>query len=303
MKELSDWQLCRVRNALRAYHRYERDHEGRYYTWRDVREAIAFYTDVEIGTSAKNGAERLRQFVEGIEDEFAPGMRNYPSPKPAALEGIVAFLTHEELNLLSEDELEEYMPGFQAPQRLNEFLRDNSDLLIESGLPPLQGQYVADHADKDGWTIRSLVMQRPSAEGICQVVEVHEHYAATTSRKAFSLKEEGKRGNCLSFSRYGGWAILTPEDSLLLFLKHESNGRNHRYECLDDINLWARKGVKVIPRLTENGIMIDAGVNAGMLMLQHDFGYDLKDAKNLRYVMDALKNDLFVFVKTPFIIA
>ena len=49
-------------------------------------------------------------------------------PKPEALEAIVAFVTSEELDLLSKQELEEYVPGFQAPMRLQEFLTQDCDL-------------------------------------------------------------------------------------------------------------------------------------------------------------------------------
>ena len=127
MKELSEWQAARVRDALRAYHRYERGIDGEYFTWKDVREAIAVYTEVEIGASAKNGAERLRQFVEGIEDGKGTGKRKFPLPQPAAIEGIVAFVTDEELNLLTMEELHEYRPDFQAPLRLFGYLEHNFD--------------------------------------------------------------------------------------------------------------------------------------------------------------------------------
>ena len=74
LRELSDWQLMRVRNALRAYHCYERrEEDGKYFNWKDVREAIAVYTGYEIGGTSKSGpkhgAERLRQFVQGAEDK------------------------------------------------------------------------------------------------------------------------------------------------------------------------------------------------------------------------------------------
>lgn len=55
----SDWQLNRLRDALRAYKQYERSHDGAYFTWKDVREAIAADTGYEIGSSPKNGASRL----------------------------------------------------------------------------------------------------------------------------------------------------------------------------------------------------------------------------------------------------
>jgi hypothetical protein len=54
----SDWQLNRLRDALRAYHKFGRDAvDGRHYNWKDVSEAIFLSTEVEVPP------ERLRQFV------------------------------------------------------------------------------------------------------------------------------------------------------------------------------------------------------------------------------------------------
>ena len=116
----SDWQLNRLRDALRAYKVYERSHEGEYFTWKDVREAIAADTGYEIGTSPENGAERLRQFVEGVNSK--DGGRKYPEPKDDALDAIVQFALDEDNHLLSNDELNEYAPARQAPLRLLEYL-------------------------------------------------------------------------------------------------------------------------------------------------------------------------------------
>ena len=45
----SEWQLNRLRDALRAYHRFGRDAvDGRHYNWKDVSEAISLSTEVEV---------------------------------------------------------------------------------------------------------------------------------------------------------------------------------------------------------------------------------------------------------------
>ena len=57
----SDWQLNRLRDALRAFHKWGRDPvDGRYFNWKDVSEAIFLSAEVEVPP------ERLRQFVEGV---------------------------------------------------------------------------------------------------------------------------------------------------------------------------------------------------------------------------------------------
>ena len=89
----SDWKLNRLRDALRAYKLYERSHEGEYFTWKDVREAIAAYSGVEIGSSPRNGAERLRLFVEGV--KMKDGSRNYPTPAGVLLGAIAKFASDE----------------------------------------------------------------------------------------------------------------------------------------------------------------------------------------------------------------
>jgi len=239
MKELSDWQRSRVRDALRAYHRYERGAEGEYFTWKDVREAIAEYTGVDVGTNAKNGAERLRQFVEGIDDKTAPTRRRYPAPMSTALEAIVAFVTHEELNLLNEDELRENIPSFQASLRLLEYLDDGS----ETGrmIPPnkLQGVYESIANDTEQFTIRQFTLQRPGEEGIIQVVETEDTYPIGDYIRYEEWGPAERAKYQSSHIQNSGWAILTPEDNLFFFLKNEQNSKNlYYYTVAASTTLW-----------------------------------------------------------------
>ncbi|MCU7837966.1 MAG: hypothetical protein KZQ94_01140 [Candidatus Thiodiazotropha sp. (ex Troendleina suluensis)] len=287
MRELSDWQLMRVRDALRAYHRYQRNQYGRYYTWMDVREDIAHYTGVKIGSGPKYGAERLRQFVEGIETRESFPRRKYPVPKPEALEGIVALLTHEEVKVLNEDELSEYAPGFQAPLRLIEYLAEDCDTPMTFEARTLEGVLKTDHPNGDGWLVRRVTLQRADTEGMLQVVEFREQFLTESAEQAVEWSNQNHYENRTGFVKYGGWAVITPEDSIMLFLKHSVNGRNVRYFGLDELGLlFDSPGLPHVKNLR---------------FLQHDFGYDLRTTDRIPEIVAALADDTFVFEWMPLV--
>lgn len=287
LKELSFWQLMRVRNALRTYHRYGRDSDGRYFTWRDVREAIALYTGVEIGGSLKLGAERLRQFVEGVEGKIPGEGRRFPAPQPKALEAIVRFVTHKELDLLSEDELNEDILGVQAPLRLMEFMHEGCTAIENSEVRHLEGDYLTAHPNRDGWMTRTVYLQRPHAGGLLQAVEWRDQFATESKEQALAWASEV--GHAVSRQNFSGWAVMTPEDSLLMFLKREQDGKNHRYLCLEEVGLWLR----AVPFSYAPS---DSGQTIKILMMEHEFGHDLRHASSDQ-ITSALYGDLYVFSK------
>lgn len=287
-RTLSDWQLSRVRNALRAYHCYERDHEGNYYTWKDVREAIADYAGVQIGSSPKNGAERLRQFVEGIEIKGSHGERKYPKPQDEALEGIIAFLTHEDLQLLSDDELAEYMPGYQAPLRLLEYLVQDCDTPMTLDAIKVHGAMQSVLRDKDGCTVRKITLQRPDTDGMLQAVETREHFVTQSPKQAMKWSGDHEYEHRTSIMQYGGWAVITPEDSMILFLKCSANGRNHRYICLDEL------GLALDEHIPDESPLVVTG-RRHMRFLQHDYGADLRGADDTARILAGLSQDICLF--------
>ena len=74
----SDWQLNRLRDALRAYHKFGRDAvDGRHFNWKDVSEAISLSTEVEVPP------ERLRQFVEGVKTPGGGRRAPHDAGRPA----------------------------------------------------------------------------------------------------------------------------------------------------------------------------------------------------------------------------
>ncbi|MGA7178909.1 MAG: hypothetical protein WBX11_04890 [Thiobacillaceae bacterium] len=219
--------MNRLRDALRAYHRFGRDPvDGRRYNWKDVSEAISVSTDVDVP------AERLRQFVEGI--RRPDGGRRFLTMQDDRLEAIVKFATHEDNALITEAELREHAPSWHAAQRLLEYLKQAFDTVRI--LPPstIEGTYRSNrweppYTNQQDFVVRDLTLQRASEDGLIHIVQTEDFYddTAMVLFDEWSQQERDEERN--SRVTYGGWAILTPEDNLLMFLKNERNGRNCYY--------------------------------------------------------------------------
>jgi hypothetical protein len=197
----SDWQLNRLRDALRAYHKFGRDAvDGRHYNWKDVSEAISLATDVEVPP------ERLRQFVEGVKSP--DGGRRILTMQEDRLDAIAKFATDEDYRLISEAELREHAPSWHAAQRLLEYLKQDFD--TERILPPstLEGTYRNGRIDDDSYVVRELTLQRASDDGLIQLIQIEDSYEILDG---------------MQFDN------LTPEDNLLMFLKKERSGHNCYY--------------------------------------------------------------------------
>ena len=262
VRELSDWQLARVRNALRGYHRFGRDSDGAYFTWKDVREGIDEYTDTEIGATAKLGAERLRQFVEGITNERT-GTRRFPVPQPDALQAIVAFLMHEEIALLTPEELREHAPGPQAVLRLAEFMAAGCEMVSYVVSFEIRGEFRAfHHEEPDLLTMTMLTLQQPlkDAANIFQVVEDRSRYDTDDAEEAWRRFSEGDRGRALSRSAFAGWCVLTPQDTMMMFMKDGASGRNHSYVTVSDVGVWMKSGRK------------------RLYLMKHEYGLEIGEA-------------------------
>lgn len=256
----SDWQLNRLRDALHAFKYYGRSFDGDYFNWKDVREAIALETDVEIGADSKKGAERLRQFVEGIKDKDRPGRKKYPVLQDEWITAVAQFATGEDNGLLSREELDEHAPGYQAPMRLLEYLDESADAERRIPVEKLQGNFTANQTTDDNYIWVDLTLQRPSEHGLVQVSQMEVYYdpddihVMAEGKHFLTLRSKGEGPKHKSFVVFHGWAILTPEDNLFFFLKNERNGTNRYYFSL---------GVDLVP-------WNDAPVTK-LVLLRHDF--------------------------------
>lgn len=269
----SEWQLNRLRDALRAYHAYTPTEELGPFNWKDVSEAISLATDVTVPP------ERLRQFVEGNRTKDGTG-RKFQSMQPQSLEAIAKFVTDE--RLLSPGELEEHVPPWQAAQRLLEYLDQSFDR--QRVLPPamFEGTYQARRTDERGFAVQELTLQRPSDEGLMQVTKMEEYYPSKAEGAFDGWSFEERRKQRRTRTLYGGWAIFTPEDNVMAFLKQADTGRN-----LYQFTLAADK-------FYEPGAPVEQ-----LILLHHDYPVELErlessEAEVMRAILhEAAKNVLF----------
>ena len=239
----SDWQLNRLRDALRAYKQYGHTADGKPQSWLYVREAIAAETGYEIGSSPKNGAERLRQFVEGLYIKKGQHKEHKLfTPKEEALDAIVEFVLSPDNPLLSEEELKEYVPEYHAPMRLLEYLDQSTGAERHIPVEKLEGVFQARMKDATHFTIKEITLQRPLESGLLQVIETEENYEPALESSYDKIPHAERKKGRLGLVKCGGWAVITPEDNLLFFMKKESDGQNRYYFTLAaDIVSWNDK--------------------------------------------------------------
>ncbi|HWY62856.1 MAG TPA: hypothetical protein VNW15_13220 [Rhizomicrobium sp.] len=272
----SDWQLNRLRDALRAFHKFGLDPvDGRHFNWKDVSEAIFLSAEVEVPP------ERLRQFVEGVTKPG--GSRSYRRMQDDRLEAIVKFVTDEDYGLISEAELREHAPSWHAAQRLLEYLKQEFD--TERILPPstLEGTYRNGRIDEDSFVVRELTLQRASDDGLIQLVQIEDSYDIIDGMKFDYFSPEEREKVRDSRVIYGGWAILTPEDNLLMFLKKERTGHNCYYLTV----------------AAENWHALQAPA-AALALLRHDYPIQPNEGeplepKKLPGISEAIGNNISLF--------
>ena len=249
-------QLNLVRDALHAYKAYGRSElDGKDYSWASIAEAIAEYTGVTVPS------ERLRQFIEGVSTPAAT--RKFPVPKPARLEAIVKFVTHEELELLSAEELETQRPNFQAPYKLLDYL--DSEKGAQRLLPTaeMEGEYMLKISAADNFIVSIITLEPPLEGGLIEAF-VRDHICSPEAAPLWDdMSPQQRLDACNSTVRYQGWVIVTPEDNLFFFLKRRRDGRNRYYFSMaSDPALWSDDDVTFLT------------------LLEHEFPYELDASDN-----------------------
>lgn len=233
--QLSDWQKDRLRSYLRAYRMYGRDDGGRFYSWSSVSDAIWEYTGCRVPH------EPLRQFVEGYRDK-ATGEWEYRGLTDERLEAVVQFLTHEEMGIMPDSELTEPPSVTRPPLQLIELFGIGSTAKRELNWDQLGGRYVTQWVD--GAVVQSeFVLERLlEGEGLFKVTGSEEYYDIGIKAAIDELTHEDRERERWSIEKCAGWAILTPEDDLIVFLKDESSGWNRKVVTLGAVHDTEGKG-------------------------------------------------------------
>jgi hypothetical protein len=255
--EYSEWQLTRLRNALRAFHKHGRHEVGdeddrkrsreRKLNWKYVAEEIwdaagpSFLglmddrdTDVR-RKRIKQFAERLRQFVEGNRNPDGVEKRKFQRMQADSLAAIVKFVTAADL--LQPDELEEHAPSTQAALRLLEYLDQGFDRIRTLPLLKFDGTYQArrkNHDDNE-FIVLELTLERPSHDGMMQVTMTEEVFDAKLEDKFDRWKPQERHECRNTLIHYGGWAIFTPEENVMLFLKGPSQKNLYQFTLAADL--------------------------------------------------------------------
>lgn len=219
---MDEWQKERMRNALdilasqyEPYRDTNLDPAEVSTTTKDrwiyLRNNISDATGVDLGDP-----ERLRQFVKGVPDKSKSVGRRWPEMKPKRLAAIKSYLTNPD-NLLSplpKTDLEDFAPDLQAPVYLLEFLDQRSEGQRGLSASQFAGVFVARTEDDELVSTFTLTFERPAMDALLQC----QMFEDNSDQSAFEPLVDELRGD--AGTRYKGWAIITNEDNLLIFMKN-----------------------------------------------------------------------------------
>jgi hypothetical protein len=212
-----DRRIELIRARLEAY--YDAESRGpRRVTWGGICDEIFDLTGVQMDD------ENLRQYVRRTMRRGQPRV-----PTDEHLEAIVSFLTHPDIDRLSREELEEPEIPFHSIRSLLEFLRHDEHSEISPPPHALGGVYHAIYRPS-GLTRFDIELTFRVEKGdhvvrLSEVSEMHTGHSAMVFRKDF----RGKPGRLEKRQQGEGWAILTPENNLFMFMKKKPYGHNYYY--------------------------------------------------------------------------
>ncbi len=262
-------QLQRIRNTLEAFLDLGLSDggsaSGTAYTWKSLAEAISDVTGVRIPT------ERLRKFVKGEphRDKVRKQMgdRYYPSLSPERLKAVVMFLTQEDSDGYSFplEDLQINPDGLSAVHRLAEHLNGNRHTQRLSDASGLAGCFIADQITADISATVTLHFSKRHHKGLVPLSLSKKYQRKKQAFKGTKVSEPEleleQSTNDICIDRYRGWAVLTPEESMLLLAKKIDTDENMMYTALGiDKALYLQKSANAMALLEieqpEDGILI-----------------------------------------------
>ena len=228
--ELTEWQIEKVRTALRAWRHYTPSLERHHQTWAEVAGQIEALTEVFMP------AESLRQFVEGVSRRGEPERQR--TLQPERLRAVVAFLTNSEIGAMTRDELDEDRFVYTAPLRLAEFLEQELDRDAPRPTSRIDGAYRAVAREAGRIVALELTLRTDAASGVIRAGLARDIYADPGNMPFESWDEAQRQRNRRSRKESAGWAVLTPEDNILIFLKDLPFPVNHYLSLAAEADLW-----------------------------------------------------------------
>jgi len=230
------WQIEMIRAALRAHKAYEQMPDGEWMSWDGVAIAIDEYTGVSIT------GEALRQFVEGVSKKKAPIRHRKLGEEH--LQAIISYLCNPDIDALDHGELEEDKPDHHAAIRLLRYLRQELDDDLMKPSTILNGEYYEEIRSQGEIAASRLMLDVNPDVGVILVKEVQEIYGETGASEEVRVWHEDARSRAPRATiESNGWAIATPEDNLLFFMKEEPYLRNHYWSLIAECDFWSTASI------------------------------------------------------------
>ena len=208
-------QLSLLRKALQDYRNLGLGDGGRSFSWASIAEAICEKTGATL--SHKN----LAKFVEGVPhpdpEKKQQGLRRYTKQlENNGLDHILAFLTDtdEEWSCLTCEEFDAGQITPRWPASLTSYLRKGltQEPLID--LDCFIGDYARVDDHQQSWR---LLLKQSTDPAILEFSMVSPPEEDNTQELPLS---------------YQGWAVISPEDQVLLIGKENNSGENLIYQCV-----------------------------------------------------------------------
>lgn len=227
-----DWQLQKIRDAIRAFRILGQREGGAEYSWPVLTEEIKDVTGIEIPN------ERLRKFVEGEpcrgSDKTSLNLRHYPSLSTERLEAAIAFVTRKDSDgyMFSRKDLEIKPDGLSTILQFAEHLTGNRHSERISDASSLFGYFIADQNPADISMTTSLRFRGATHKGLVSFVLLKEYVEGikTSELSKYKLKKTKEVNH--TFERYEGWGIMTPEETIIFLSKKCESGENLLYITL-----------------------------------------------------------------------
>lgn len=279
------WQLNHVREDLQVYRELGLAQGGPELSWESLSDAIEELTGVRVPF------ERLRRFVMG--EPTKDGGRRYPSLEKGRLDAVIAFLTDEnsEGYMFPREDLEIRPATLSAMLRLMKYL--NGDLQPEhrSDISSLHGRFQTEPHITDIATTLALQFFASRHEGLMPCAFSKEHTALVTMHKG---REHGHRHKTKpsfeesAVERYHGWAVCTPEKSMLLLLQKSSTGENLLFAVLGiDKSMALQEPAQAM-------VLLEIEAPEDSIQVRVDYGSDNAGAL-LEQVAEAFSRQLLLF--------
>lgn len=292
---MSDWQLDRMRLGLRILAAHadklaytvddsrtgNSDRRASDDMYVNLAEAIEAKTDVSITPGP------LAKFMIGVPDKTKPGGRHFSKMEPDSLEAIREFLTDSDdpKSPLKAVDLIDFAPDLQAPYHLLEYLQQHIHQRAAVRPKQLVGTYFAEKYNATPATAYDLTIERPVEDGLLQVFLHREEFYLTEQDKEESTSLSKLLRTADKTFRYKGWAVITPEDSIIMFLKPEDGESN-----------------TLLFTIACNADVLDGHPLMGFVALNHHYPAELEgaeldqdDPEIISNILSNLSNNLLIF--------